>query len=149
MRRRIPARRQRGTVAVEIGLSALLLLMALIGAMEVGRLLWTWNAAVEATRLGARLAAVCDINDADIKTRMRERLPNDMTDANIVLSYVNPGSAGTCTSANCVFVRVELQGYSHALLVPLPAALGSIALPAFSTTLPREVFNSTNQPACS
>jgi Flp pilus assembly protein TadG len=147
--RRQPARRQRGAIAVEFGLSALLLLTVLVGAMEVGRLLWTWNAAVEATRLGARLAAVCDIDDTDIKTRMRERLPADVTNANIALSYTNPGGAGTCTVANCVFVSVALQNYSHTLLVPLPSTLGSIALPPFSTTLPREVLNSANQPACS
>lgn len=144
-----PARRQRGAIAVEFGLSAFLLLTALIGAMEVGRLLWTWNAAAEATRLGARLAAVCDVNDTDIKARMRERLPSDVTNANIVLSYSNPGGgAGACNAANCVFVQVELQNYSHEMLVPLPTALGRIELPAFRTTLPREVLNSANQPAC-
>lgn len=147
--RRQSARHQRGAMAVDFGLSAFLFLMALIGAMEVGRLLWTWNAAAEATRLGARLAAVCDINDADIKARMRERLPSDVTDANIVVSYTNPGGgAGACTVANCVFAQVELQNYSHEMLVPLPTALGRIELPAFRTTLPREVLNSANQPAC-
>lgn len=147
--RRPPARRQRGTITVELGLSAFLLLAALVGAMEVGRLLWTWNAAAEATRLGARLAAVCSIDDADIKARMRERLPGDVTDANIVLSYSNPGGGGgACNAANCVFAHVELQNYSHEMLVPLPTALGRIELPAFRTTLPREVLNSANQPAC-
>ena len=43
--------------------------------MEMGRLLWTWNAAVEATRFGARLAVVCDIDDTIIKARMIGRLP--------------------------------------------------------------------------
>ena len=41
--------------------------------LEMGRMLWIWNAAVEATRLGARMAVVCDIGDADIKTRMTQR----------------------------------------------------------------------------
>ncbi|WP_028997832.1 TadE/TadG family type IV pilus assembly protein [Azohydromonas australica] len=145
--RRLPARRQRGAMAVDFALTVSVLLMALIGAMEVGRLLWTWNAAAEATRLGARLAAVCTRDDADIKTRMRERLPA-LTNDQIVLDYINPGGVGACNDTNCRLVHVELQGFRHELLVPLPTALGSIEIPA-SVTLPREVFNSANQPACS
>ena len=143
----VPARRQRGAMAVDFGLSAFLLLMVLLGAVEVGRLLWTWNAAAEATRLGARLAAVCSRNDPDIKARMRERLPA-LSNDNIVLDYINPGGVGACNDSNCRFVHVELQGFRHERLVPLPTALGSIDIPA-SATLPREVFNSANEPACS
>ncbi|WP_298235031.1 TadE/TadG family type IV pilus assembly protein [uncultured Azohydromonas sp.] len=146
--RRTPARRQRGAMAVEFGVSAFLFLMALLGAMEVGRLLWTWNAAAEATRLGARLAAVCGRNDSDIKTRMIERLPA-LKKSQISLAYTNPGDVAACNDVNCRFVRVELQGHTHALLVPLPSGGISIKLPTFSTTLPREVFNSANNPACS
>ena len=143
------ARHQRGTMAVEFGLGALLLCMALFGAVEVGRLLWTWNAAAEATRLGARLAAVCNQDDAAIKQRMRERLPA-LTDAYITLEYLNPGGVGACTAASCRLVRVSLQGYQHALLVPLPASLAAIPIPPFTTTVPREVMLSANQsPACS
>lgn len=143
--RGIPSRRQRGAVAVEFGLIAFLLATTLIGAMEVGRLLWTWGAAAEATRLGARLAAVCTIDDADIKKRMLERLPV-LADTNITLTYLNAGGGTACNNNSCSLVRVALQGYSHKLLVPLPTALGSIVLPPFSTTLPREVFNSANNP---
>jgi Flp pilus assembly protein TadG len=145
--RRIPARCQRGVMAVDFGLSAFLLLTALLGAIEVGRLLWTWNAAAEATRLGARLAAVCTRDDTDIKARMRERLPA-LTNDNIVLDYINPGGVGACNDTNCRFVHVELQNFHHQMLMPLPTTLGSIDIPA-SATLPREVFNSANQPACS
>ena len=66
--------------------------------MEMGRLLWTWNAAVEATRFGTRLAVVCDLNDAIIKTRMIERLPS-LTNSNITVTYLNPpNAANTCDS---------------------------------------------------
>ena len=66
---------QRGVAAVEFALVASLFFTMLFGVIDMGRLLWTWNAAAEATRLGARLAVVCDIGDADIKTRMIGRLP--------------------------------------------------------------------------
>ena len=141
-------RQQRGTMAVEFGLGAFVLVMALVGAMEVGRLLWTWNAAAEATRLGARLAAVCDMDEGRIKQRMQQRLPG-LTEAQIDLGYLNPGGvAGVCNKNNCRLVVVKLQAYNHEMLVPLPTALGSIPLPPFTTSLPREVFDSGNQVAC-
>lgn len=144
--KRIPVRRQRGAMAVEFGLVAFLLCTALIGAMEVGRLLWTWNAAAEATRLGARLAAVCTPNEPNIKKRMREQLPALNSDQ-IELSYINAGG-GPGNVASTVFVRVSLQGYQHRLLVPLPSTLADIPIPSFTTTVRREVMLNANQPAC-
>jgi Flp pilus assembly protein TadG len=81
---RMSRRCQRGAAAVELAVVFALFCTALFGAMEMGRLLWTWNAAVEATRLGARMAAVCDIDDPDIKARMRQRLPA-LSNSNIVI----------------------------------------------------------------
>jgi Flp pilus assembly pilin Flp len=148
MKRSAMPQRQRGAMAVEFGLVAFMLFTALIGVMEVGRLLWTWNAAAEATRLGARLAAVCDIDDAHIKQHMRERLPV-LTDDNITLTYTNPGGSGGGI-ANTDFVTVALTGYSHQMLMPLPTPLASIPIPSFATTVPRENMNSAaNTAACS
>ena len=62
--------RQRGVAAVEFALIASIFFMLLIGIMEMGRILFYWNTATEATRLGARLAVVCDIGDNAIKSRM-------------------------------------------------------------------------------
>jgi Flp pilus assembly protein TadG len=45
---------QQGLAAVEFALVALLLFTLLFGVIEMGRLLWTWNAAVVATRLSGR-----------------------------------------------------------------------------------------------
>lgn len=63
-------RRQRGATMVEFAIVAGLLVSLLIGIMEMGRMLFYWNATTEATRLGARLAVVCDFNDPDIKAKM-------------------------------------------------------------------------------
>ncbi|NML15304.1 TadE/TadG family type IV pilus assembly protein [Azohydromonas caseinilytica] len=142
-----PVRHQRGTMTVEFGLGSLLLFMALIGAVEVGRLLWTWNAAAEATRLGARLAAVCAMGNNSIKARMRERLPA-LTDDHITLEYLNPGGVGVSNAVDSRLVRVSLHGYTHQLLVPLPSSLAAIPISPFTTTMPREVL-ANNQPACS
>ena len=140
------ARPQRGVAAVEFAIVSGLLCTLLLGVMEMGRLLLTWNAAVEATRFGARLAVVCDLNGSNIKTRMISRLPA-LTNANITISYLNPPAAvNSCTAATCKAVRVSLTGYTHTThlaFVPL-----TLTLPAFSTTLRKEFMSSTANEIC-
>lgn len=137
---------QRGAAAVEFALVASLFFTVLIGVMDMGRLLWTWNAAVEATRLGARMAVVCDMDDGDIKTRMIGRLPYLAT-TNITVDYLNPPAAdNTCTAATCKAVRVSLTGYTYQSVIPLVPM--SITLPPFSTTLRKEYMSSAGNPVC-
>ena len=139
-------RSQRGVAAVEFAIVSGLLCTLLLGVMEMGRLLLTWNAAVEATRFGARLAVVCDMNGANIKTRMISRLPA-LTTTNITISYLNaPAAVNTGTAATCKAVQVSLTGYTHAThiaFVPL-----TLTLPAFSTTLRKEFMSSTANEIC-
>jgi Flp pilus assembly protein TadG len=136
------SRRQAGVAAVEFALVASVFFMILIGAMEMGRLLWTWNAAGEATRLGARMAVVCNINEANIVTRMRERLPA-LQPGDVTITYLPAG----CTDANCQSVRVTLAGYTHQPVLPFVPL--SIPIPPFQTTLPREFMQSAGNPVCS
>ena len=137
---------QRGAAMVEFALVASLFFTVLIGVMDMGRLLWTWNAAVEATRLGARIAVVCDLGDADIKTRMISRLPY-LSAANITIDYLNPPAAdNSCTAATCKAVRVSLSGYTYQSVIPLLPI--SITLPPFSTTLRKEFMSSAGNPVC-
>lgn len=136
------SRRQAGVAAVEFAIVAAVFFMILIGAMEMGRLLWTWNAAAEATRLGARMAVVCDINEPAIKTRMRERLPA-LQDANVTIAYLPAG----CSDATCQSVQVTLSGYTHAPIIPYVPL--SIPIQSFQTTLPREFMQSAGNPVCS
>lgn len=141
------ARHQTGAAAVEFAVVAMVFFTLLIGIMEMGRLLWTWNAAVEATRAGARLAVVCSMNDAAIADRMRDMLPT-LAVANIDIDYLNPPFAdNTCTVDNCKAVRVSLTGYTHVAVIPLVPL--SLPIPQFQTTLPREGMNSTGNPVCS
>lgn len=137
---------QQGVAAVEFAIVAALFFMMLFGAMEMGRLLWTWNAAAEATRLGARMAVVCDLNDPSIIDRMRERLPA-LQASNVQIDYMNPGNpVNTCSAATCKSVRVTLAGYTHVPIIPFAAL--SIPIPSFQTTLPREFMQSAGNPVC-
>jgi Flp pilus assembly protein TadG len=135
-------RRVRGVAAVEFAIVSALFFTVLFGAMEMGRLLWTWNAAVEATRLGARLAVVCDIDDTTITTRMIERLPT-LSASNVTIAYIEPG----CTAATCQAVQVSLTGYTHDTIIPFVPL--SLTLPPFTTTLRKEFMQSAGNPVCS
>jgi len=138
--------RMRGVAAVEFALVCGLLSTLVLGVIEMGRLLWTWNAAVEATRYGARLAVVCDMNDSHIKTRMISRLPT-LSSSNITVTYLNPPSAAnTCTPADCKAVQVALSGYTHRTMIPFVPL--SLTLPAFATTLRKEYMNSAANEVC-
>jgi len=126
---------------VEFALVAALFFAIVLGAMEMARLLWTWNAAGEATRLGARLAVVCDINDPTIIARMQEMLPY-LQPANVTIAYV----PGGCNANTCQSVRVTLAGYTHVPIIPFVPL--SLPIPPFQTTLPKEVMQSTGNPIC-
>lgn len=129
--------RQCGATAVEFAIVAAVFLMLLVGMMEMGRMLFYWNTAVEATRLGARTAAVCDIDAAAIKTKMHAML-NVLPTSAITVTYTPSG----CTVDSCRYVTVSINsGVSIATYIPgVPLAL---SLPAMSTTLPRESMLST------
>ncbi|MES2114230.1 MAG: TadE/TadG family type IV pilus assembly protein [Pseudomonadota bacterium] len=133
--------RQRGATAVEFAIVATVFLMLMIGMMEMGRMLFYWNTAVEATRLGARVAAVCDMGDADIKAKMHAMLDVLPTSA-ITVTYTGSDPLVACTVDTCRYVTVAINaGVGVATYIPgVPLAL---TLPAMSTTLPRESMLST------
>jgi len=57
-----------GASAAEFALVVPLLLMFLMGTIDVGRLLWTWNEAEKATQMGARFAVATDLIPSDLKS---------------------------------------------------------------------------------
>ncbi len=141
--------RQAGLAAVEFALVAATILFPLtIGIMEFGRLVFYWNAATEATRLGARLAVVCDMDDGTIKSRMTALFP--VIDASEIQIAYEPAG---CTTTTCLSVKVEIAraGYESTVLrdYRTPGSGFSLmpTLPPFSTTLPRESMRSSFGPA--
>lgn len=138
--------RQRGVAAVEFAVVSLLFFTVLLGIMEFGRWLFTLNAAAEATRWGARLAAVCDKDDPDIKARMRAILPG-ISDAQIILTYTPQNCSPTGTANNCTSVTVSITDATFTPLIPFMGV--AVPLPPFATSLPREAMNSNNNAVCS
>jgi hypothetical protein len=130
---------QAGATVVEFAIAAVVFFALVLGIMDFGRMLLTWNAAAEATRWGARIAVVCDKpTPAQVRDRMRKILPQ-LTDANIVINYYDP--AGTvnnaCDKASCKAVEVSLAGFSFDPISPF-MPWGLLTVPDFRTYLPRE-----------
>ena len=65
----VPARRdERGAVAVEFGILAVLLFTLLFGIIQFGLWFWAWQTGAHAAREAARVAAVQPCDTADIKS---------------------------------------------------------------------------------
>jgi Flp pilus assembly pilin Flp len=129
--------RQNGAAAVEFALVAMLFFAILIGILEFGRVLFTWNSAAEATRRGARIAVVTTPASATIKAEMRKIMP-DLQDNQIEVLY--DGVEDVCVSNLCDYVTVSVgqpQPYTINPLL-LPVGVVTIQIPPFTTTLTRE-----------
>lgn len=129
--------KQLGATTVEFALVLLIFLTFLLGIMDFSRMLFTWNAANEATRAGARYAVVCDdtANSAQVLARMQALLPQIQT---IDLAWSPAG----CTAATCEGVTLSITSLDYQWISPLAgvARLPAIRMPSFSTFLPREIM---------
>ena len=140
------AKSQRGVAAVEFALVAGIFFMFLIGAMEMGRVLFYWNTTAEATRLGARIAVVCNKDANQIYTKMNALFPTIAT-ADIDVTYL----PGGCTVDTCESVTVAIKP-DKKIPTFIPYVALKLILPPFTTTLSREsmqsTFDGTANPIC-
>lgn len=138
---------QRGAAAVEFAIIALMFFTLLLGIMEFGRWLFLLNGANEATRLGARLAVVCSMDDSEdnltgIRARMSALTGGGIPADRMVLDY----APASCTAATCRTVTARIVGAEFTPMIPffgLP-----LPIPEFPTSLPREYMNSAGNPVC-
>ncbi len=130
-------RSQHGATALEFALSLVVFLTFLLGITDFGRMLFTWNAASEATRAGARYAVVCDdtTDQAMVLARMQRLLPQITA---ISVTWLPSG----CGPSTCQGVTVAISGLNYQWISPIAglSALGAIPMPSFSTFLPREMM---------
>jgi hypothetical protein len=138
-----PARKvpQSGATIIEFALVMIIFLTFVLGITDFSRMLYTWNAANEATRSGARYAVVCDDIDqkAKVLARMQELLPQ-ISD----ISLVWEDEAGnSCSPATCVGVTLTIVGLNYQWISPIAGAataLSPIPMPTFKTYLTREIM---------
>ena len=130
--------KQSGATTVEFALVFLLFLMFVLTILDFARLLYTWNAANETTRAGARYAVVCadPSSKARILATMQGLMPQ-ISDINVVWEPAN------CDATKCEAVTVSITGLKFQWIAPIPGQLAQplVMLPGFSTYLPREMMS--------
>ena len=128
---------QKGATTVEFAFALIIFFTFLLGITDFSRMLFTWSAANEATRAGARFAVVCDdtTSQAQVLAKMQALLPQINT---INVAWAPAG----CTSGSCTGVTVSITGLNYQWISPIAGlgALAAIPMPTFSTFLPREMM---------
>jgi len=129
--------RQAGATAVEFALVMVVFLTFLLGITDFARMLYTWNAAAEATRAGARYAVVCD--DTGKESLVLARMQRLMPQINSITVEWTPSA---CLPTTCEGARVKIVGLNYHWISPIAglASLADIPMPTFDTYLPREVM---------
>ncbi|HKX92476.1 MAG TPA: TadE/TadG family type IV pilus assembly protein [Sphingomicrobium sp.] len=91
-------RDQTAAIGAEFALVLPVLLIFLLGIIDAGRWMWTWNRAEKATQMGVRYAAVTDMSDTALQSY------DFYTNAGIARGSPVPASSfggATCTSSGC------------------------------------------------
>jgi Flp pilus assembly protein TadG len=139
--------KQTGATIVEFALVFMIFMTVFLGILDFARMLWTWNAANEATRWGARVSVVCDKNAPAILSSMQKFLPQ-LTAANVKLDWYDAGGniSSTCDHTNCAGVNVSITNLDYQWISPIGFSKHApIPMPSFSTYLPREIMGQDAQ----
>lgn len=134
-------RSNRGITTVEFAIVGSLFLTLVLGVIEFGRALFVMNTLTEATRRGARLAAVCPVGDPAPanSAAFGGTMVAGLSTSNVQVQYLDVNGAPIASpSANfgsIRYVSVSITGFSQTLLIP---GLPSISMSGFTATLPRE-----------
>lgn len=158
IRRRISNTNERGTTMAEFALIASVFFMIIFGIIEFGRLLYTHNALTDATRRGARYAALhretkklCARNvvvygesavDPTTCAASGPALINGLSLGNVTVDYVgadddnDPNTPATSYGSNLGTATVTITGYTFNLSIPF--ARQTLTMPPYTTTLTAE-----------
>lgn len=141
-RRLRPPRTQAGATAVEFALGLIIFLSFFLAVVDFSRMLWTWNAAGEATRWGARLAAVCGKDSPIVLSRMQVLLPQLQGTQVAVNWYDRHGVNNSCTGSGdtaCRGLQLQLTDIAYSWISPVGWSAGQLMpMPGFATYLPVE-----------
>ena len=144
---------QAGITTVEFAIVALVVFTMVFGVIEVARGFYIYALLDDVARRGARLAAVCPIDDPAVPQMAiynpsgstgDSPLINGLTPNNVVIDYLDANGAVVGTPADPAgfvqirFVRARVVGFEHTLVAPFVASITSFTMPQFETILPRE-----------
>jgi Flp pilus assembly protein TadG len=154
MSRLLGPARQQGLTTVETAVVGMLAMIVLLAVFEIARMLFVFNTLEEVTRRGARVAAVCQVNDPAIQQIAifnrgsdASSLLRDLTSANVRVQYIddNGNVVGDPVGdfGDIGYVRVSITNYQHRLMIPLFTR--AFTVPGFATTIPRESLGVTRE----
>jgi len=142
-------RTQRGATTLEFAVVGLLVFVVIFGAFEVARTFYVMNSLNEATRRGARMAAVCPIDDPAIREiaifntsggGANSSMIAGLSTSNVDVSYLdingNVIADPPAQFGDIWYVRVSIVNFAMDLYVP--TMFITLTAPEFATTLPRE-----------
>lgn len=134
---------QRGVTVVEFALIVVAFFTLLLGITDFGRLMFIWNAAQEATRVGVRMAVVCAPGfspPSNAVALMQTFVPNLQT-SNIEIDWYEGNSvSSTCgATKTCTGAAVYITGLEFEPISPW-TGFTSITIPDFKTYLPSEAM---------
>lgn len=135
-------RSQQGTTAVEFAIVGVVFFTVLFGLIDLSRIFFELAALDESTRRGARVAAVCPVNDPYVaQTALFAGLIPNLTSGNISVQYLDANGAVVGAPAGAGYgtiryVQVAIQNFQLQTFIPGLAAV--ISMPAFATTIPSE-----------
>jgi Flp pilus assembly protein TadG len=141
-------KRQRGAAVVEFALVLIILLLLVFGMIELGRALFKWNSAAEATRVGARTAAIVEVNDdAAVIAAMNTVMQGELDTSSVTVDYSIDGvnfGRNICVRGTCQFVRVRVAYEYRPVLIFFQPGISllpeTITMPSFATTYPVEAL---------
>lgn len=142
---------QSGLATVEFAIVAVVLMTVILAVIDISRLYFAVVTLNEATRRGARAAAVCPVNDPAIAqiavfNASGESGPSPIVAGlqtqHIDVQYLNANGAPVASPAgagymNVRYVRVRING-GFQLQTFIPGLSQLFSLPDFAATLPRE-----------
>lgn len=144
--------REQGFTIVEFAVAGVAFFILLFGVIEAGRWLFAVNTLAEATRRGARYAAMCaDVDEITsvtlygVGTDAKTKIPllNDLEAKHVAtptywdVTQNPPSATGDRAAASTNAVRVEITGFNFNLMIPGFASV--VPMPASGTTVPIEV----------
>lgn len=146
-------REQQGTTTVEFAIVGAVVLIMIFGVFEVGRGYYVYSMLDDVARRGARLAAVCPVNDPAISqmaiynasgNASDSQLVVGLTPTHVVIDYLDANNTVVGTPSdpanfgNIRYVRARVVGYQHQMIVPFVTGLSNVQMPEFVSVLPRE-----------
>lgn len=141
--------KQQGVTIIEFTLISTALMLIIFSVIEVGRYVYSLQTINDVTRVAARLAAVCRVEDRnDIPAlAIPDYAPGGLTANNIVVDYLDADGnvvTGTLTDDDVFstirYVRARIVNFSYQFtgLLSFVNLTGVLTVPEFETIRPRE-----------